>query len=160
MRAKPAIETRSVLARFYRGAMLTRAEVLTHAFVAGAAKTLCGAVPEEHLADPHATDPKSAPTCAVCLRRREPLRRMNMKRLNDGTWIDFDTRIGTFDFRDDNGEHGGSVVVDGEFWRVVVVNLPNAGLKPAAARKLAALLTLAADIAEREERAIAAQDAL
>lgn len=81
-----------------------------------------------------------------------------MKRLNDGHWVDFETKIGEVKFRDSNGEHEISVNTDGEFWRVVCIDLPPAGILPAAARKLAKLLLRAADTAEQEEAKLKAQD--
>lgn len=84
-----------------------------------------------------------------------------MKRLNDGTWINFETKIGEFDFADANGTHRVAVYTDGEFWRVVAVavDLPRGSLTPIAARKLAKLLLNGADVAEHEEGEILKQDA-
>jgi hypothetical protein len=82
-----------------------------------------------------------------------------MERLKDGRWVDFETKVGEVEFRDPNGSHTITVETDGEFWRTVSIELPAAGILPKAARKLAKLLMRAADIAEKEEAAIAKQDA-
>lgn len=83
-----------------------------------------------------------------------------MKRTNDGYWIEFETQVGEVEFRDQNGRHTATVTTDGEFWRVVSVELPGAGLTPDAARQLAKLLNKAAAVAEREEKKLAKQDAM
>lgn len=83
-----------------------------------------------------------------------------MQRLNDGNWIDFTTEVARFSFRDPNGSHEVVVGTDGEFWRVVSVDLPNTCLTPDAARKLAKALVKAANVADKETERLKKQDAL
>jgi hypothetical protein len=59
-------------------------------------------------------------------------------------------RVGEVTFDDANGRHTISVHTDGEFWPVVSIWMPRAGIKPEAARELASLLLIAADQTEAE----------
>lgn len=62
------IETRDVLGGAYKGKQETRA-MLTHSLEQGAAKTLCGSLAEERLADAEAGNPAARPTCPRCLKK-------------------------------------------------------------------------------------------
>lgn len=66
-------QTRGVLAGAYRGKDLAKRECLSHYYDVtegnwGSAKTLCGRVNSDHLADPYAAE-KNPATCPACLER-------------------------------------------------------------------------------------------
>lgn len=70
----------------------------------------------------------------------------------EGCILGLITQVGEITFRDTNGTYTVSVDIDGEFWRVVSVDLEGAApLIPSAARALGKMLLKAADIAERED---------
>jgi len=77
-----------------------------------------------------------------------------MKLDKNGEFIEFNTEIGTVEFKDANGHHQAYVQTSGEFWRMVEVTLPRAGLVPDAAIQLGKLLIEAGAKAAAEDIAL------